>query len=182
MMVYSEEECLQALNEAAEILGQSPTMNDYSDLDLSPSSPSTIAEKFGGWNKAKLEAGLETMKQKNKVTEKPDDVNLPEGKKWEDISSYQRYYYKNRQKEKERTKRRTEELKRWFKRYKENLQCQVCGENHRACLDFHHTGDKEKSVTELVSRMNTSKETIKQEIEKCDVLCANCHRKRHFEN
>lgn len=63
--------------------------------------------------------------------------------------------------------------------YKSTLSCQDCGESDPVCLDFHHLDSKTKEYD--VSRMTwgTPFEKIKKEIEKCIVLCANCHRKRH---
>jgi len=55
----------------------------------------------------------------------PGELNLPKIKiKWKELSSYQRYYYKNREKEKQRTKQRTQMLKKWFKQYKRNFKCE----------------------------------------------------------
>ena len=69
----------------------------------------------------------------------------------------------------------------WFNEYKTTLKCNVCGENHPAVLDFHHNdpNQKEGEVTTIVSR-NWSLDRIKEEINKCTVLCSNCHRKLHW--
>ena len=71
------------------------------------------------------------------------------------------------------------ERRTWFGEYKEQLSCSICGESESVCLDFHHRDSEEKFKE--VSRMvgDYSIETTKLEIDKCDVLCANCHRKRH---
>ena len=73
-------------------------------------------------------------------------------------------------------------LKDWFKMLKSNLVCEKCGENHPACLDFHHTkpSEKDANVTTLVSQQS-SRVRILAEVGKCVVLCANCHRKLHWE-
>jgi hypothetical protein len=62
---------------------------------------------------------------------------------------------------------------------KEKYGCISCGENCRACLDFHHIDPKTKDgcVSKLASTKNVTK-TI-NELNKCVVLCANCHRKFH---
>jgi len=176
---YSRKDCINALKEANERTENSPTMKDYQKMNISPSID-TILKHFDTWNDAKQESGLTTYEQNN-IDPKPDEVNLPDDKQWEELSPYQRYYYKNREEERQRTKERTKELKKWFKEYKKNFECKNCDEDHPACLDFHHTGEKDSGVTELVSRKNTSKKRIKEEIEKCEVLCANCHRKLHAE-
>lgn len=65
--------------------------------------------------------------------------------------------------------------------FKATLECTVCKENHPATLDFHHVdpNEKEYSIDRLVR--NCSWKTIKMELEKCVVLCANCHRKHHHD-
>jgi hypothetical protein len=57
--------------------------------------------------------------------------------------------------------------------------CVACGENHPACLDFHHTdpGNKEFNVAWALRHRST--EAVVREAKKCIVLCANCHRKLH---
>lgn len=177
-MKYTKKDCKKALKRAEKELDNSPTLKEFNNLDISPSAD-TIIRKFGSWNKAKEAAGIRTIPMNNKIEAKPKDVEIPEDKSWSSLSPYQRYYYKNRESEKERTKERTRRLKKWFRNYKQKLSCEECGESHRACLDFHHKGEKEIEVSKLVSRYNTSKDRILEEIEKCDVLCANCHRKRH---
>ena len=61
--------------------------------------------------------------------------------------------------------------------------CSNCSETDWRCLDFHHVNpqDKDDSVTQLVVNGNSKKRILK-EIEKCIVLCANCHRKITWES
>lgn len=61
--------------------------------------------------------------------------------------------------------------------------CQRCGENHPACLSFHHRDEKTKkfNISQEAVRRNRSLEYLQDEIAKCDVLCENCHRKLHSE-
>jgi hypothetical protein len=75
------------------------------------------------------------------------------------------------------TKNRTAYRKKWND-YKASLKCTNCGEDHPATFDFHHVDRTNKrSVNELISNWQFA-EALK-EIEKCVVLCANCHRKLH---
>ena len=71
----------------------------------------------------------------------------------------------------------------WFAQLKKNLCCSRCPENHPACLIFHHR-DPQNKLTEVsvMVRKGCSLDNIIKEIEKCDVLCANCHAKEHFNN
>lgn len=62
-------------------------------------------------------------------------------------------------------------------RYLSEHPCVDCGEADIVCLDFDHvTGNKVANISKLVN--NGSMSAIKLEITKCEVVCANCHRKR----
>lgn len=97
---------------------------------------------------------------------------------------YDREFHARRSPEKKSRKielqrKRSREIRERLTEYKRGLSCQ-CGENHIACLEFHHTGDdKEVNISEATSQGWTF-DRIMKEIEKCIVLCANCHRKLHF--
>ncbi len=59
-------------------------------------------------------------------------------------------------------------------------KCADCGKTYPApCYDFHHKDEKEVCVSILI-RNNRKLETILNEASKCELLCANCHRLRHF--
>lgn len=65
---------------------------------------------------------------------------------------------------------------------KESLKCQKCGYNsYGAALDFHHLdpSQKDQRVVRLISN-RYSLDKVKEEIKKCIVLCANCHRVFHW--
>ena len=80
----------------------------------------------------------------------------------------------------DRAKRKAD-LIAWFDSYKKTLSCNRCGENHPACLDFHHRDPKtkEREISSML-RCLLSKERIMLEVAKCEVLCSNCHRKEHY--
>ncbi len=64
------------------------------------------------------------------------------------------------------------------------LNCGACGYDKCVeALDFHHINPQEKDgVLSRYSRRVFSpatKELIDREVEKCEVLCANCHREEH---
>ena len=56
--------------------------------------------------------------------------------------------------------------------------CFFCGESTAVCLDFHHRNAIEKSFT-ISKHFHRDFELLVKEIEKCEVVCANCHRKIH---
>lgn len=79
-------------------------------------------------------------------------------------------------------RKRIREFKRQRKaQWKMGLSCQTCGENHPACLDFHHRDPKEKDfdISHAID-VGVSDELIAVEVAKCDVLCRNCHTKLHW--
>ena len=63
--------------------------------------------------------------------------------------------------------------------YLRDHPCVDCGESDIRCLDFDHRDPQEKlaNVGTLVFT-HVSWERVEREIAKCDVRCANCHRKR----
>lgn len=76
---------------------------------------------------------------------------------------------------KDRKRRRREKLIE----YKKTQKCSKCGEDRWYVLDFHHNGEKDKAISTLVSG-GYSWKRVEEEIKKCIVLCANCHRELHF--
>lgn len=65
--------------------------------------------------------------------------------------------------------------------YFNNNPCVDCGETDIRVLEFDHVrGIKENSICTMI-RSQKSLKTIKKEIEKCEVRCANCHRKKTVE-
>ncbi|AEQ34205.1 HNH endonuclease [Bacillus phage Bastille] len=80
-----------------------------------------------------------------------------------------------RQKQAEYTTRRRSEVIRMAIEYKGG-QCAVCGYDRcRWALEFHHVNPEDKEFG--ISDGNTrSWDKVKAELDKCVLLCANCHR------
>ena len=59
-------------------------------------------------------------------------------------------------------------------------QCKKCGENRFYLLDFHHRNPEEKEgeLSDFSKGYNLDK--FFEELQKCDLLCANCHREFHY--
>jgi len=92
------------------------------------------------------------------------------------------HYEKNKAEYLERTAKNNKIKKDEWTAFKNSLSCTKCGENHPATFDFHHVvRDKDSiKVNKLVKgRMFTR--AMKEVKERCIVLCANCHRKLHWE-
>ena len=73
----------------------------------------------------------------------------------------------------------------WRKRTKLKLieykggKCEICGYNKCiAALEFHHLDPNEKDFT--ISGSSKSFEHLKEEVDKCILVCANCHRELHY--
>lgn len=78
-------------------------------------------------------------------------------------------------------KNRNKSMKFKFDEFKKTQKCAVCGETRPYVLDFHHINpeDKSHSISDMVST-GYSLKAIMKEVEKCEVLCANCHRELHY--
>jgi len=64
--------------------------------------------------------------------------------------------------------------------YLKKHPCISCGESDLRVLEFDHIDPttKKESVSKMVSSKHYSIKRIEEEISKCQVLCANCHRKK----
>lgn len=61
-------------------------------------------------------------------------------------------------------------------------KCIRCGYNkYPEVLEFHHRDQKQKSFGIGQRGLTRSWKKVSAEIEKCDLLCANCHREIHVE-
>lgn len=57
-------------------------------------------------------------------------------------------------------------------------KCSKCRNSYPiAVYDFHHLGDKEEGISFLFD--NASSKRISEELTKCELMCANCHRIEH---
>ena len=90
------------------------------------------------------------------------------------------HYLKNKEATKLRTKQKNIKNKEEWDLFKGTLKCTKCGFNHPAALDFHHENpaEKEYAISKLIS--NKRFKTAVEEVKKCIVLCANCHRIHHY--
>ncbi len=89
------------------------------------------------------------------------------------------YYLKNKERIRARSKQSRQDRRNWFTEIKSEMKCNRCGFSHTAALDFHHKdpGEKEFKISDI---RHGSKEKILKEINKCEILCANCHRVHHY--
>ena len=92
----------------------------------------------------------------------------------------QKYYQERKGLYAEQSRQSRQRKKEWYNNIMSDKSCSRCGESDVACLDWHHTDptQKEAGVSWLLA--NRSRQSILEEMDKCIVLCANCHRKLHY--
>ncbi len=82
---------------------------------------------------------------------------------------------------KESNARRVEEAQRYIYEYLSTHICEDCGEYDFTVLTFHHVqGKKKMNISDMATR-GYSLDAIQEEINKCIVLCYNCHMRREVE-
>jgi len=70
---------------------------------------------------------------------------------------------------------------KWINERKEEKGCKRCGVRNPVVLDFHHKEGEDKLLSVGGVRRAVGFEQIQREVEKCEVVCANCHRILHDE-
>ncbi len=92
-----------------------------------------------------------------------------------------RWHAKNKKKKEQSQKSRKRAVvrnRKYVEAYKLKNPC-PCGEVEPCCLSFHHeNGDKTGNISDMVNR-GYGLTRIQKEIDKCTVLCLNCHAKLH---
>lgn len=92
-----------------------------------------------------------------------------------------KHYLENKQYYRDKHNRHRAKVFALFRDWKKDKVCSICGEDHVACIVLHHRNPNEKQggISYLISR-GWGWNRILDEILKCDILCANCHRKLHY--
>lgn len=95
---------------------------------------------------------------------------------------HKKYYDQNKDayisNSKKRNIRYRSNNKTFIDEFKNNKSCLFCQEKTPVCLDFHHIKNKRLNVSRMKNYAYSIK-TIKKEIDKCIIICSNCHRKLH---
>ena len=171
-------------------------MSNYNDLDKRKETQrkwreknreklrAYYKEKYGAeykkkWRQSKLgQRAIERANRKAYYEINKED----EQKKSRD---YMREYYKNHKEEmNQKNKIKYQKRKQWFVSYLSTKKCAHCDISDIECFELHHKIPKGrlngKRIDPVITTMlNHSEKKILKEIEKCIVLCANCHRKIH---
>lgn len=98
-------------------------------------------------------------------------------------AQYQRdWYERNKERHKENVGRRNAKLYQEMRRVIEERKSVPCTDCKRVYhpwqMDFDHLRDKQFDVSTAAGRSSLAR--LIQEIEKCEVVCANCHRDRTY--
>ena len=88
--------------------------------------------------------------------------------------------YRCRQCRMDAVQRRREKLKQKAVDYKGG-KCQRCGyDKCIGALEFHHRDEKEKDFGISYKGYTKAWNKVQEELDKCDLVCANCHREIHY--
>lgn len=85
------------------------------------------------------------------------------------------HYKKNSKKYIKKMKDRRKSIRSHFKEVKSNTPCVDCDVIYPSyVMQYDHLSNKEGVVSQMVGH-GYGKETIQKEIDKCELVCANCH-------
>ena len=87
-----------------------------------------------------------------------------------------KHYEDNKQKYIDKARVKALEYASIFNDYMKDKSCLDCGNDNPVVLEFDHRGDKSYNISDKKSKLTL--ETLKLEIAKCDIVCANCHKIR----
>lgn len=125
------------------------------------------------------------IKNKDQYGRNKKYVNGHNNKKYDDPTQYKREWnHRNRDQRYAYKVQRAHDIKISFIRQKGN-KCEQCGTeyngNNSCIFDLHHKDPTKKEFSlSQQSLANNKLANIKLELEKCSLLCSNCHRLLHF--
>lgn len=91
------------------------------------------------------------------------------------------HYKNNKEYYKEKNKKFRKSVQDFILEYKKKNKCIDCGNGDFRILDFDHVEGEKKFNIGDVTRYGYGKDKVKKEIDKCELVCANCHRIRTWE-
>lgn len=71
-------------------------------------------------------------------------------------------------------------IRAFISNYLKTNPCVDCGETNTIVLEFDHFENKKFNISDA-ARKGVSMKKLEDEIAKCEVRCANCHRKKTYE-
>lgn len=85
-------------------------------------------------------------------------------------------YQENKSRINDLNNEREKRYRREYLEYKKTLSCVDCGISDWRVIEFDHLGDKTANISDLAPKRSLS--GLMKEINKCEPVCANCHRIR----
>jgi hypothetical protein len=107
---------------------------------------------------------------------------MPYKNKEDHKEAKRRWYLKNKKEVNKKSRERKVALIEFVRDYKkrDDVFCVDCEEERWQCLQFDHINREEKiDCVSNMARRGMPVTTLLEEIEKCEVVCANCHCIRH---
>lgn len=107
------------------------------------------------------------------------NIHMPSNNKEYQKRASRKHYLANKDKVKARAKARTAAMTAYVKELKENTPCADCNTKYPYyVMDFDHLPGYEKAGLMATLVLMGSWSKMLAEIEKCELVCANCHRER----
>ena len=121
-----------------------------------------------------------TCKELKPLTDFNKRKTAKDGRQWSCRECNKAYHYANWDRHmvqiRARSKERIARNQRFVIEYLRTHPCVDCGESDLVVLEFDHLRDQVSGISRMIR--NSELARIIDEIAKCDVVCANCHRRR----
>lgn len=97
-----------------------------------------------------------------------------------------KHYRDNKEKYDEANRLCKRKRSAWFQEFKKTKSCIKCGNSDFRVLEFHHkvrvhNGNNKDRYTVSYLLNHAGRKRVLEEIDKCDCLCANCHKIEHWD-
>ncbi len=94
-------------------------------------------------------------------------------------AAIRKHYYANKQTYIDKAYKKRQAVRDWVNNIKTITPCTDCGVKYPYyVMDFDHLTDKKVLISKVIN--SGSWKQTKDEIEKCELVCSNCHRIRTF--
>lgn len=96
-------------------------------------------------------------------------------------NEYQKAFYKKNPRSISESSKRNHDRIREFVKESKNIPCVDCKIKYPYyVMDFDHVRGDKKFILAVAASKYRSIKSIQEEIDKCEVVCSNCHRERTF--
>jgi len=158
------------------------------ELNISKSTISYHCKRYGLNNIGKSKVINSELKKK--IIEYCKNHTIKETSKEFDVSISTVKRYKNKKykvlSDHQKKEKNVKSVIEWRRRVKVKLvnykggKCEICGYNKCiSSMDFHHLDPSEKDFS--ISSKTLSFDRLKNEVDKCILVCRNCHGEIHYE-